>query len=89
VKSTYRYLQDEAFKMLFYRKPIWKVYKYFSLLHSLLKVDYAMNIFFLVSAFYFMHCDGQADVTYTLPFYGLFFILTTATMFQGLKAIKT
>lgn len=59
------------------------------MLHSLLKLDFAMNIFFVVTAFYFMHCDGQVDMSYTLPFYGIFFLLTIATMVQGLTAIKT
>lgn len=36
-----------------------------------------------------MHCDGQVDMSYTVPFYGVFFLLTTATMIQGLIAIKT
>jgi hypothetical protein len=98
-KPAFRFLYEEAFKMLLFRKPIWskylsinniiEVYKYFTLLHSLLKLDFAMNIFFVLTAFYFMHCDGQVDMSYTLPFYGIFFLLTTATMVQGLTAIKT
>lgn len=52
------------------------------------KVDFAMNIFFMVTAFYFMHCDNEADMTYTIPFYGFFTTLTVVTMHQGLTAIK-
>lgn len=54
----------------------------------MLKVDFAMNLFFMATAFYFMHCDKQADMTYTIPFYGLFSILTIVTMIEGLTAIK-
>lgn len=47
-----------------------------------------MNLFFMVTAFYFMHCDGVADMTYTIPFYGLFFILTVTSMVSGVRAVK-
>lgn len=48
-----------------------------------------MNIFFVMTAFYFMHCDGQVDMTYTLPFYGFFLVITVVTMVQGVIAIKS
>lgn len=42
----------------------------------------------MVTAFYFMHCDGEASMTLTAPFYGLFFLLNLVCMISGVVAVK-
>ncbi len=64
-----------------------EVFKYYTLLHSLIKLDFVFNVFFMGTAFYFMHCDGEANIKYTAPFYGLFFILSVVSMVRGVDAV--
>jgi len=54
----------------------------------LVKLDFGFNIFFVITAFYFMHCDGSTNVIFTLPFYGFFLILSLCSCIFGVRAVR-
>ena len=69
-----------------------EVYKFFTLLVSLIQVDFVLNIFFLQTTYYFTSIStGEKwyDLVMQSIFYSIaFFFLTLATMVYGITAIK-
>lgn len=65
------------------------VYRYYTLLKSLIKTDLVLNLFFMLSVNHFTHADGsdQLDGSYIYIFHGAFFIMIITSMYLGNKYI--
>lgn len=61
------------------------VYKYFTLCHSLIKIDLVLNLFFILTLLYFTY-DTEESLMYC-PIDILFMVLVMATAVIALKSI--
>jgi hypothetical protein len=88
-KPTFQRIYEEAFSRLNSKRPLWRVYKYYTLLRSLIKLDWVLNVMFILTAQHFAHNDAMSmfDWYILLP-YGGFFVLVTVMMVKGVIAIR-
>ena len=85
-KSTSQYIYRQAFEKLGRRKPLWKVYKYFSLLVSMIKIDFVLNLFFMATCVYFTYT--AATLKYLLKDL-LFLGIICETAYYAITAITS
>ena len=65
------------------------VYKYYTMLKSLIKLDWILNLFFILTVHQFQHEDTISNFEwYVLVPFGSELILVSYTAFMGIKAIK-
>lgn len=99
-KPTFRFIYEQAYKKLNNNRPNWskgfcfdyeflEVYKYFTLLKSMIKMDFVLNVFFFITSYYFSH-SGHSFESFDFSDlqYLVFFILITTTATIGIRAIK-
>ena len=57
----------------------------------MIRLDFVMNLFFMATAFFFMHCDDTEHHNYiiTVPLYGFILCFMLYTTFTGINAIRT
>ena len=55
----------------------------------MIRLDFVMNVFFMATAFFFMHSDDNHNYIITVPLYTFILCFMLYTTLTGINAIRT